>query len=64
MTNINTFKSVYDLLKTFPTEQNCVRYLKENFSHRVADIVLDKIVQSSHKIELTGESIHKMNARR
>ena len=30
----------------------------------VADAVLDRIVHSSHRIELTGESIRKMNAKK
>ena len=30
----------------------------------VADAVLDRIVHSSHRIELTGESIRKMKARK
>ena len=28
MANFNTFKSVNDLLKAFPTEQSCIRYLE------------------------------------
>ena len=30
----------------------------------VADAILDRIVHSAHQIELTGESIRKMNARK
>ena len=30
----------------------------------VADAVLDRIVHSSHRVELAGESIRKMNARK